>query len=94
MNWNFAIARRVVPMGGQPLIALDGATATPFAFDAPPDYPRNPGTGTSWSVQWLDDDTIVLLSRTPGGEDLLECDIAGACRVAVSSKELVAPEMN
>jgi hypothetical protein len=93
MSWNFAIARRVVPMGEQPLIALDGQTATPFVFEAPPDYPGNPGTGTSWSVQWLDDDTVVLLSGTPGGEDLLECDVAGACAVAVSGKDLVAPEL-
>lgn len=92
-TWNFRVqGGRVQPQGMQPLQVRDGLTGTRFAFDAPAGYPRN---NLVWLVQWLDDDSVVLLSTTDDGDDLFECHIStGACKIAVSGPDsLVAPEV-
>lgn len=83
---------RITPLGGQPLIAEDGATGKRLAFDAPSGYP---GTNLIWLTQWLDDDTVVFVSELARGEDLLVCQLAsGACEVALSGPDsLVLPEI-
>ena len=73
---------RITPLGAQPLIAEDGATGRRLAFDAPPGYPDNV---LIWLTQWVDDDTVVLVSQLPKRDDVLECHIgSGACEVALS----------
>ena len=75
----------------QPLEVRDGLTGRRVAFDVPRGYGP---TNLVWLTQWLDDDTVVLLSARDGGEDLLVCVIAGECEVAVSGADLVVPEMD
>jgi hypothetical protein len=90
---NFSSADgQITPLGGQPLIAKDGATGKRLEFDAPPDYPR---TDFIWLTQWLDDDTVAFVSTVPRGEDLLTCRVStGACEVVLSGPEsLVLPEI-
>ncbi len=93
-TWNFRVqGGRVQPQGMAPPVQLrDGLTGKRFAFDAPAGYPRN---NLVWLVQWLDDDSVVLLSTTDDGDDLIECHLTtGACEVAASGPEsLVAPEL-
>jgi hypothetical protein len=91
-GWNFSISKdRVEPSGMQPLTVVDGLTRARMEFQAPYGYGH---TDTVWLTQWLDDDTVVLLAETRGGEDLLVCDVGKACEVTVSGDDLVAPETN
>ena len=90
---NFAIeGGRVVPLGAGDMVATDGLTGQRFAFEAPPDYPRQ---GAAWVTQWRDDDTIVLLSALDRGDDLIECRVStGTCEVVFSGPgSIVAPEL-
>ena len=93
-TWNFRIqGGRVQPQGMAPPVKLqDGLTGRRFAFDAPAGYHRNDLVRL---VQWLDDDSVVLLSTTDKGDDLIECHLTtGACEIAVSGPDsLVAPEL-
>jgi hypothetical protein len=63
-------AGRVEPQGLQPLDARDGGTGQRFEFAAPEGYPN---AGPGWLVQWLDDDTVVIVQSRGGNDDLLEC---------------------
>jgi hypothetical protein len=90
---NFASAGgRITPQGAQPLIAEDGGTGKQLAFDAPAGYPKNIRI---WLTQWVDDDTVVLVSQLPRRDDVLECHIgSGACEVVLSgASSLVFPEV-
>lgn len=90
---NFASAGgRITPQGAQPLIAEDGGTGKRLAFDAPADYPKNI---LIWLTQWVDDDTVVLVSQLPRRDDILECHIgSGACELVLTGDpSLVFPEV-
>jgi hypothetical protein len=82
----------VRPEGQRPLSVLDGLTGTDFRFSAPPGYPD---TDALWLVQWLDDDTVVLHAKQPGGVDLLECHVSTSeCTIALQvSSDAVVPEI-
>lgn len=93
--WQFNIdgRGRVEPQGAQPLEARDGGTGRRFRFTAPDEYR---GAIPTWLVQWLDDDTVVLVVTRSGEDDLLECRIStGACTPAVRLPErAVLPEID
>jgi hypothetical protein len=61
-------------------------------FEPPPDYTANAGVG--WLVQWLDDETVVVLSPLPQRTDLITCHLeTRRCDVAVSTPPgIVAPD--
>ena len=86
-------AGRLVPMGMQPMDARDGGTGRRFEFEAPEGYPNG---GPGWLVQWLDDDTVVVVQTRGGNDDLLECrHSTGACTLAEQLPEAaVLPEAN
>jgi hypothetical protein len=88
-----ARAHSIDPAGPGDLVALDGATRTPFAFTAPPGF-RDPDPPPGWLTQWIDDDTIVIAFRGEKSSDLLVCDVStGACDLAAQSVEAVLPEI-
>lgn len=81
IGWQFSISgNRVKPQGGQPMDARDGATNRRFTFAAPAGYPN---ALITWLVQWMDDDTVVLVVEGEGDDDLLECKVSTrACVLA------------
>jgi hypothetical protein len=89
--WNLDVGGgHVTPQGPQPLTVLDARTAKPFAFSAPRGYRA---AGPVWLAQWLDDDTVVLVSPHDGGTDLLECHVSGgSCQVVRSGPPILVPE--
>jgi hypothetical protein len=93
IGWQFSISgKRVEPQGAQPMDARDGATNRRFTFTAPAGYPN---TQITWLVQWLDDDTVVLVAEGEGDDDLLECKVSTrACVVARTvPADVVLPEL-
>lgn len=91
--WQFSVrAGRVVPQGAKPLDARDGATNRRFVFKAPTGYPD---TLITWLMQWVDDDTVVLVAESDGGRDLLKCRLSTrACGLALTLPEnAVVPEI-
>lgn len=89
-EWNFEVGGgRIEPQGGQPLKVRDGLTGANLRFDAPEGFSHR-----SWFSHWLDDDTVVLVSASAEGTDLLECRFStGACEIAVTAPpSIVVPE--
>jgi hypothetical protein len=86
-------AGRVEPQGLQPLDARDGRTGQRFEFAAPEGYPH---TGPGWLVQWLDDDSVVIVQTRSGNDDLLHCrHSTGECTLAEQLPVAAAlPEAN
>jgi hypothetical protein len=82
----------VAPMGPGDMVAED-VTGRRFAFESPPDYTDK--GGVSWLVQWLDDQTVVLVSPLRDRTDLIACHLdTGRCDVAASaSAGIVVPEL-
>lgn len=63
-------AGRVEPQGLFPLDARDGGTGQKFEFEAPEGYPN---AAPGFLVQWLDDNTVVIVQERGADVDLLEC---------------------
>jgi hypothetical protein len=84
---------RVEPQGLYPFDARDGGTGERFEFDAPEGYPD---AGPGWLVQWLDDDTVVIVQDRGADRDLLECrHSTGACTLTETLPgAAVLPEVN
>jgi hypothetical protein len=64
-----------------------------FVFEPPPDYTDK--AGVAWLVQWLDDQTVVVVSPLRDGTDLIACHLdTGRCDVAASAPAgIVVPEL-
>jgi hypothetical protein len=73
-------------------MVAEGVDGRPFAFDPPPDYSAK--AGVAWLVQWLDDQTVVVLSPLRQSTDLITCHVeTRRCEVAASApKGIVAPD--
>jgi hypothetical protein len=81
----------VAPVGPGDMVAEDVSGQT-FAFDPPPSHSDK--AGVAWLVQWLDDQTVVVLSPLPHSTDLIACHVATkTCEVAASAPAgIVAPD--
>lgn len=81
----------VAPMGPGDMVAED-VHGRPFVFQPPPRYTDKRGIG--WLVQWLDDQTVVVLSPLPQRTDLLTCHLdTSTCEVAVTAPTgIVVPD--
>jgi hypothetical protein len=81
----------VAPVGPGDMVAEDVSGRT-FAFDPPPSYSDK--AGVAWLVQWLDDQTVVVLSPLPRSTDLIACHVeAKTCEVAASAPAgIVVPD--
>lgn len=81
----------VAPMGPGDMVAED-VSGRPFAFEPPRNYTDKSGVG--WLVQWLDDETVVVLSPLRQSTDLIACHLdTGGCEVAASGPTgIVVPE--
>jgi hypothetical protein len=81
----------VAPVGAGDMLAEDVSGRT-FAFEPPQDYPDK--TGVAWLVQWLDDQTVVVLSPLQQRTDLIVCHLeTKACGVGASAPTgIVAPD--
>ena len=81
----------VAPVGAGDMVAED-VRGRPFAFEPPLDYTDK--SGVAWLVQWLDDQTVVVLSPLRQRTDLIACHLdTGTCEVAASAPPgIVAPE--
>jgi len=81
----------VAPVGGGDLVAQD-VGGRPFEFAPPVGYTDK--SGAAWLVQWLDDQTVVVLSPLRQSTDLITCRLdTGACQVAASAPPgIVVPE--
>jgi hypothetical protein len=81
----------VAPVGAGDMVAED-VRGEPFVFAPPPDY-TDPN-GVAWLVQWLDDQTVVVLSPLRQRTDLITCHLeTRACEVATSAPTgIVAPD--
>jgi hypothetical protein len=82
----------VAPVGPGDLQAED-VKGRPFVFEPPPGYTAK--SGVSWLVQWLDDDTVVVLSPLRQSTDLIACHLeTKACEVAATAPAgIVAPDL-
>src|SRR4051794_29627665 len=82
----------VAPVGGGDMVAQD-VEGRPFAFDPPRDYTDK--SGIAWLVQWLDNQTVVVVSPLRQSTDLLACHLdTGRCEVAASAPAgVVVPEL-
>jgi hypothetical protein len=73
----------VAPVGGGDMVAED-VRGHPFAFEPPHGYTDK--SGVAWLVQWLDDQTVVVVSPLRQGTDLLTCHLTtDTCEVAASA---------
>jgi hypothetical protein len=81
----------VAPVGAGDMVAED-VSRHPFAFEPPPDYTDK--SGVAWLVQWLDDQTVVVLSPLRQSTDLMACHLdTSTCEVAVSAPAgIVVPD--
>ncbi len=81
----------VAPVGAGDMVAED-VTGRPFVFEPPPDYIAK--SGVAWLVQWLDDQTVVVLSPLRQSTDLIVCHLdTGSCEVAASAPAgIVVPD--
>jgi hypothetical protein len=82
----------VAPVGAGDMVAKD-VDGRPFAFEPPPDYTDK--SGIAWLVQWLDNQTVVVVSPLRQRTDLLACHLdTGRCDVAASAPAgIVVPEL-
>jgi hypothetical protein len=82
----------VAPVGGGDMVAQD-VEGRPFTFEPPPDYTDK--SGIAWLVQWLDNQTVVVVSPLRQSTDLLACHLdTGRCDVAASAPAgVVVPEL-
>jgi hypothetical protein len=64
-----------------------------FVFEPPPDYTDK--AGVAWLVQWLDNQTVVVVSPLPNRTDLIACHLESkTCDVAASAPAgIVVPEL-
>jgi len=81
----------VAPVGGGDMKAED-INREPFAFEPPPGYTDK--SGPAWLVQWLDDETVVVLSPLPDSTNLLACHLeTKTCEVAATAPaRIVVPD--
>jgi hypothetical protein len=81
----------VAPVGAGDMVAEDVSGQT-FAFQPPPDYTDK--AGIAWLVQWLDDQTVVVLSPLRHSADLIACHLeTKTCEVAASAPAgIVVPD--
>jgi hypothetical protein len=81
----------LAPVGPGDMVAED-VTGQPFAFEPPPDYTDK--AGVAWLVQWLDDQTVVVLSPLERSTDLIACHLdTRTCEVAASAPAgIVVPD--
>jgi len=81
----------VAPVGAGDMVARD-VGGRPFVFDPPRDYTDK--SGVAWLVQWLDDQTVVVLNPLRRSTDLIACRLdTGTCQVATSAPPgIVVPE--
>lgn len=81
----------VAPVGPGDMAAED-VHREPFVFAPPPGYTDR--SGVAWLVQWLDDETVVVLSPLRQRTDLITCHLeTKACEVATSAPTgIVAPD--
>jgi hypothetical protein len=81
----------IAPQGPGDMVAED-VNGRPFAFEPPPGYTDK--SGVAWLVQWLDDQTVVVLSPLRQSTDLIACHLAtGTCEVAASAPTgIVVPD--
>jgi hypothetical protein len=82
----------VAPVGAGDMVAKD-VDGRPFAFEPPSDYTDK--SGVAWLVQWLDNQTVVVVSPLRDGTDLMACHLdTGRCEVAESAPAgIVVPEL-
>jgi hypothetical protein len=82
----------VAPVGPGDMKAVD-VHGRPFAFEPPPST-TNEKTGVAWLVQWLDNQTVVVLTPLPQSTDLIACHLdTGTCEVAATAPAgIVVPD--
>jgi hypothetical protein len=81
----------VAPVGPGDMVVED-VSGRPFVFDPPPGYTDK--SGIAWLVQWLDDETVVVVSPLRQSTDLIACHLdTNTCEVAASAPSgIVVPE--
>jgi hypothetical protein len=81
----------VAPVGAGDMKAED-VRGRPFGFDPPADTTGR--SGVAWLVQWLDDETVVVLSPLRQSTDLIACHLdTKTCEVATSApRGVVVPD--
>jgi hypothetical protein len=81
----------VHPVGAGDMVAED-VTGQPFAFEPPVGYTDK--SGVAWLVQWLDDQTVVVLNPLRQSTDLITCHLdTSTCEVAASAPTgIVVPD--
>ncbi len=82
----------IAPVGAGDMVTED-VDGRPFRFDDLPGYPTS-GNGPAWLVQWLDDETVVVLNPRANRTDLIACHLeTHACELTRSlSGVVVVPE--
>jgi hypothetical protein len=82
----------VAPVGAGDMVAED-VRGRNFVFEPPADYTDK--AGVAWLVQWLDDETVVVVSPLRQSTDLVACHLGTrTCEVAASAPSgIVVPEL-